>query len=80
MSDDRPDLEPIDHEPIDLEPIAPSAWPSGWYADPWMAGQYRYWNGEAWTGDVHRSGPAPGIPCRPRVIRSVPSWSNFRTR
>jgi hypothetical protein len=61
MSDDRPDLEPIDLEPIDPEPIAPSAWPHGWYADPWMAGQYRYWNGEAWTTDVHRSAPATAV-------------------
>jgi hypothetical protein len=53
MSDDLPDLEPIA-----LEPIAPPAWPAGWYADPWTAGQYRYWNGVAWTSDIHRSGPA----------------------
>jgi hypothetical protein len=56
MSDDLPDLEPIA-----LEPIAPPTWPAGWYADPWTAGQYRYWNGEAWTSDVHRSGPTTPV-------------------
>jgi hypothetical protein len=52
MSDDTSDLEPIDV----------GRWPPGWYADPWTAGQYRFWNGEAWTGETHRSGPvaAPG--------------------
>jgi hypothetical protein len=50
MTEDVPGLEPID--------VAP--WPPGWYADPWTAGQYRFWNGEAWTGDTHRSGPAAG--------------------
>jgi hypothetical protein len=48
MTDDLPGLEPIDV----------ARWPPGWYADPWTAGQYRFWNGEAWTGDTHRSGPA----------------------
>ena len=68
MSDDVPGLEPIDvSEPgppaVPTEPGGPTApggdaWPGGWYADPWTAGQYRFWNGHAWTGETHRSGPA----------------------
>jgi hypothetical protein len=48
MTEDLPDLEPLDV----------ARWAPGWYADPWTAGQYRFWSGEAWTGDTHRSGPA----------------------
>lgn len=48
MPEDPPDLEPID-----LSNDAP-----GWYADPWTSGQYRYWNGEAWTADTHWPVPA----------------------
>ena len=29
----------------------------GWYDDPWMAGQVRWWNGTDWTA---QSGPGPG--------------------
>jgi hypothetical protein len=28
------------------------AYPAGWYADPWIAGGMRYWDGWAWTGQV----------------------------
>src|SRR5712671_2296767 len=57
MTEDLPDLEPIDV----------SSSPPGWYADPWTAGQYRYWTGEAWTADTHWPGPTapaatPGSP------------------
>ena len=60
MTDDD-SLEPIN---VVAEPprsaaagASPSAWPEGWYADPWTAGQYRYWNGQTWTGATHRWGP-----------------------
>ena len=26
--------------------------PAGWYADPWIVGGLRYWDGRAWTGQV----------------------------
>ena len=58
MSEDLPDLETIDpttpHEPLP----ATSAWAPGWYADPWTAGQYRYWSGQTWTGETNRWGPS----------------------
>ena len=71
MTDD-PDLEPIDlttgasyAPPPAPEPpagpygaVAATPWAPGWYADPWTAGQYRYWNGQAWTGETNRWGPA----------------------
>ena len=31
--------------------------PSGWYTDPWHIAQWRWWDGNAWTG--HVSGPSP---------------------
>jgi Protein of unknown function (DUF2510) len=37
---------------------APPTWVAGWYADPWTAGQYRYWNGQTWTGETNRWGPS----------------------
>ncbi len=52
MTDDTEDLEAID-----LGAGPPAGWPEGWYADPWTAGQYRYWNGRTWTGATHRWGP-----------------------
>ena len=54
-SDDSDDLEPID-------PAPPPAFPAGWYADPWTAGQYRYWTGDSWTGETNRWGPATAPP------------------
>ena len=77
MHEDPPDLEPIDLEPIDLSGDAP-----GWYADPWTSGQYRYWNGEAWTTDTHWPGPAvvtapPTAPPRPPVP-VVPTYPPIR--
>ena len=78
MSDDLPDLEPIDLEPIALEPIAPPTWPAGWYADPWTAGQYRYWNGEAWTSDT--TGRVPTDAGDARVRRRPPAGRRRRTR
>jgi hypothetical protein len=54
MTEDADDLETIDLAAAN----APASWPEGWYADPWTAGQYRYWNGSTWTGATHRWGPA----------------------
>src|ERR1044072_3193210 len=54
MTEDAEDLEAID---LAAAP-APTHWPQGWYADPWTAGQYRYWNGQTWTGATHRWGPS----------------------
>jgi hypothetical protein len=34
--------------------------PAGWYADPQGEAQYRYWDGTAWTQQVH--GPAGATP------------------
>ena len=36
--------------PSGYRPVA--AYPAGWYADPWIAGGMRYWDGWAWTGQV----------------------------
>ena len=33
-------------------PAAEAAPPAGWYADPHAPGQWRWWNGLAWTSDV----------------------------
>jgi hypothetical protein len=30
----------------------------GWYPDPWVAGQHRYWTGDAWTAHAFPDGPA----------------------
>jgi Protein of unknown function (DUF2510) len=75
MNDDFQDLEPIDlsDTPTVESPVAqesptatytarPTAgtYPPGWYADPWTAGQYRYWSGQTWTGETNRWGPATG--------------------
>jgi hypothetical protein len=54
MTDQTDDLETIDL----AAPAPPAHWPEGWYADPWTAGQYRYWSGQTWTGATHRWGPA----------------------
>jgi hypothetical protein len=36
--------------PIGYRPVVDH--PAGWYADPWIAGGLRYWDGRAWTGQV----------------------------
>jgi len=46
------------------------SWPAGWYADPWFAGQQRYWDGAAWTPHTRVSASAyaptwPAAPSRP---------------
>ncbi len=58
MSEDLPDLEPIDvSSPYQANPPT-GIWAPGWYADPWTAGQYRYWSGQTWTGETNRWGPS----------------------
>jgi hypothetical protein len=58
MTDETQDLEPID---LSSPPSGPG-WPAGWYADPWTAGQYRYWTGQSWTGETNRWGPSSSVP------------------
>jgi membrane protease YdiL (CAAX protease family) len=36
--------------------------PAGWYADPWIAGGLRYWDGRAWTGQVAAKVKTPKPP------------------
>ena len=31
----------------------------GWRADPWFTGQYRWWDGSGWSGDVFPEGVGP---------------------
>jgi hypothetical protein len=84
VSDLPPEFEPVELEPIDLEAGdlqpdlavgAGSTWPPGWYADPWSAGQYRRWNGEAWTGETHRTGPVTTLLHAPPTAASDPPVS-----
>jgi hypothetical protein len=64
MSEDLPDLEPIElSSPDDANPPT-GTWAPGWYADPWTAGQYRYWSGQGWTGETNRWGPSTSNPGR----------------
>jgi hypothetical protein len=30
----------------------PTAFPAGWYEDPWQGASLRYWDGMQWTGDT----------------------------
>jgi hypothetical protein len=71
MHEDPPDLEPID-----LSSDAP-----GWYADPWTPGQYRYWNGQAWTAHTHWPGPAVTAPATAPLTPSptVPTYPPIRS-
>lgn len=51
-------------------PTAPSAAP-GWYADPYVPGSLRYFDGAAWTGHV---APAPGTTASaPPSLGAAPS-------
>jgi hypothetical protein len=45
--------------------------PAGWYADPQGQAQYRYWDGTAWTQQVH--GPAGAAPQPAPPAPPVPS-------
>lgn len=46
-------------------PAAPTTTPAGWYADPNVPGQQRYWDGTTWTEHVHQPSPAPTLPPPP---------------
>jgi uncharacterized protein len=47
--------------------------PPGWYPDPWRAAALRWWDGNAWTGEVQHTSPVawgtgqpgPGQPAMP---------------
>jgi uncharacterized protein len=48
-----------------------AAAPAGWYADPWHAAAYRWWDGGAWTGHVSPppayASPRNTVPTLPRA-------------
>ena len=80
MSEDFTDLEPIDVLRAAVVGPRPSpAWAPGWYADPWTAGQYRYWTGRAWTGETNRWGPATPD-ARPEPGRGTEPWPSALDR
>jgi membrane protease YdiL (CAAX protease family) len=37
----------------------PTAPPAGWYLDPWRRATYRWWDGQAWSWQVHTPAPPP---------------------
>jgi hypothetical protein len=43
----------------------------GWYPDPWVGGQHRYWTGDQWTADVFPDGPLHQGP------EPLPEWSPY---
>src|SRR4051812_3704843 len=44
----------------------PSAPPAGWYLDPWKRATYRWWDGQAWSWQVHTPAPPPApVPTMP---------------
>lgn len=49
--------------------FAPPSVPSpGWYLDPWHKATYRWWNGEAWSWEVHSPPVAPETKPAPPVL------------
>ena len=78
MSEDLPDLEPIDltTPPNRCRAIVP-AWAPGWYADPWTAGQYRYWSGQTWTGETNRWGPSTADAAAGARARPTDPWPSL---
>ena len=60
----------------------------GWYPDPWVSGQHRWWDGARWTADVFTAtvgaapAPAPGAPGAPpsapaAVPPPAPAWGSL---
>jgi hypothetical protein len=48
--------------------------PPGWYADPWLPGQQRFWDGNAWTAEIRGAQPVmsawpapPPVPIQARA-------------
>lgn len=62
-------------------PPPPTRRPSGWYIDPWISDQWRWWDGNNWTGHVaardstqKKRGPRlPSFLSPPVLIASIPS-------
>jgi membrane protease YdiL (CAAX protease family) len=51
--------------------LPPPSAPAGWYADPWQAGEMRWWDGAGWThhhAPAHEVGPLPTLPWRAGVL------------
>lgn len=40
----------------------PTQTPAGWYPDPWVSGQQRYWDGQQWTAHTNSPQPQPPQP------------------
>src|SRR5579871_1776441 len=52
--------------PAEPGPAPENAVPApGWYPDPWLASQRRYWTGDRWTLDTLPGGADPGPPAAP---------------
>lgn len=52
MNDDQTpssELEPSTADESITDPVQAGATPAGWYPDPQMPGQQRYWDGSAWA-------------------------------
>jgi membrane protease YdiL (CAAX protease family) len=49
----------------------PSAPPPGWYEDPWHRAAFRWWDGQAWSWQVHTPPPPPRAPER-RNLPTLP--------
>jgi hypothetical protein len=51
--------------------MSPSTFAAGWYPDPWVPGQLRYWDGEVWTDHVET--PQGAVTAAPVPTGSVPT-------
>jgi hypothetical protein len=47
------------------------AMPPGWYPDPSLPGQLRYWTGSSWSADVRPAPPPPG------AVLARPWWQQW---
>ena len=65
--------EPEPPRPPEPEPAPPALPAAGWYQDPQIPSQYRYWDGEAWTSHTHKPAPAPPEPEPPRPPEPEPA-------